>query len=863
MSEYNHPDIYIEEVESNDRPIDGAGTSITGFCGIARRGPVGKPIKIAGIRDFKRWFGEAISGEALFYSVRGFFENGGTEAHILRLGHYTDPTDKSTLAAQTSSKITKGIGGKTPAQFIGDVAVSTVDLREALDAGQSSLTIEVNDGGDDAVDLDLTKVSQTGAAGAFTGATFLGGETVSIQIDSGAVQVVTFAAGDDTLVNALIALNTQLDGAKAVDSGGQIKIESDTRGTRSAVAITAVSDVSVTNELGLSVNASPANAQWALTASAVTFAELKARIEGIVMTAVAGDLMSVGVDGNNFMVLTVTDFPGGDASDTEIDLKVGGALLLAALGIDGLGSQGGEAVAAGISQAQIDSFTFFAGFRGEKSPGMDGDKLKIEIVDVPKRPSLGAGNDLILDVIVADTVLRVSSLAGFRAQGVIKLVEGPTTEFAIIQKADSRMDAGALVHELTLSGGLANAFTAALCTVESVEHTLNVYYDDLLVEVKPQMSVNPLSDNYIGSVINNPKVGSERLFVEDLGVAFPNNVLVALAKTSLSGGTSETAGFVDADVQGDKDAATGLFALDSVQSLNLLAVGPSFGGVSTVSASPAVHGAMLAYAGGRMDCFAVLDAPELAAPAAAPLIPSAALTYRRDTLGSDSRWGAMYYPFLFVQDPAGIGRNPETSVPPSGHVCGVYARTDAAPPPDGGVSAAPAGEGYGKLRGVKRLAYETGDSEQGTLNINGVNVIRRFSRGGPAAPGIVVWGARTLSISTDWRYIQVRRTMTFIEQSIKQGTRWAIFGKNGPNLWDRLNERITDFLRGMWENDQLAGTNVNEAFFVKIDGETTTQDDIDEGRLIGLIGVALHRPAEFIIFRFSQSAAGGLVVEQA
>lgn len=203
----------------------------------------------------------------------------------------------------------------------------------------------------------------------------------------------------------------------------------------------------------------------------------------------------------------------------------------------------------------------------------------------------------------------------------------------------------------------------------------------------------------------------------------------------------------------------------------------------------------------------------------------------------DKGLGAFYYPWVKVLDPA---TNVETLVPPGGHVAGVYARTDA----DRGVHKAPANE---TLQGVQGLEHDIRREDQDGLNPQNINCIRSF-RG----RGIRVWGARTTSPKTTWRYVNVRRLFLYLEESIDEGTQWAVFEPNDENLWARVRQSVSNFLTGEWRNGALAGTTAEEAFYVKCDRTTMTQTDIDLGRLIVEVGVSPVKPAEFVIFRISQ-----------
>jgi phage tail sheath protein FI len=184
---------------------------------------------------------------------------------------------------------------------------------------------------------------------------------------------------------------------------------------------------------------------------------------------------------------------------------------------------------------------------------------------------------------------------------------------------------------------------------------------------------------------------------------------------------------------------------------------------------------------------------------------------------------------------------------------GIYARTDI----ERGVHKAPANE---VIRGIRDLEFKLTKEEQGILNPININVLRNFRDN---YRGLRVWGARTLSSDPDWKYVNVRRLFNFIEHSIDRGTQWAVFEPNDEPTWARLRRTVTAFLRTVWRNGALQGRTPEEAFFVKcgLYEDTMTQDDIDNGRLIMLIGLAPVKPAEFVIFRIGQWAAGSEIEE--
>jgi phage tail sheath protein FI len=208
-----------------------------------------------------------------------------------------------------------------------------------------------------------------------------------------------------------------------------------------------------------------------------------------------------------------------------------------------------------------------------------------------------------------------------------------------------------------------------------------------------------------------------------------------------------------------------------------------------------------------------------------------------------SDYGSFYFPWIVVRDPL---TGEITSTPPSGHMAGVWARTDTLR----GVHKAPANE---PVRGAVDLTYRVTKVEQDVLNPQGVNCIRHFP-----AEGIRVWGARTLAAgASEWRYLNVRRLFNMLKESIADGTRWIVFEPNDNLLWKSIRRDINAFLTRVWRDGALMGRTPQEAFFVKCDEETNPPDVRDAGQVVTVIGVAPVKPAEFVIFKISQSAGAG------
>jgi len=281
-----------------------------------------------------------------------------------------------------------------------------------------------------------------------------------------------------------------------------------------------------------------------------------------------------------------------------------------------------------------------------------------------------------------------------------------------------------------------------------------------------------------------------------------------------------------------KNTATGLQALEVIEDISIVAApGSTLGMEQTYRADAlTIANALVSHAERMRDRFAVLDSGDEQSVAQVRAI--------RTQLTSS--YAALYYPWVRGFDP---GMQREILLPPSGFVTGIYVRTDMAR----GVSTAPANE---VIIGAIDLAPRLTQHEQELLNPEGINCLRVFE-----GRGIRLWGARTVSSDPEWAYVNVRRYLIYLEQSIDHGTQWVVFEPQSDNLWTTVRRMVEDFLLKEWRNGGLLGTKPDEAYFVKCDRSTMTQNDLDNGRLVCLIGVALLRPAEFVMFRIGQWTA--------
>jgi uncharacterized protein len=254
----------------------------------------------------------------------------------------------------------------------------------------------------------------------------------------------------------------------------------------------------------------------------------------------------------------------------------------------------------------------------------------------------------------------------------------------------------------------------------------------------------------------------------------------------------------------------------------------------------AIQLAMIAHCEQMGDRLAIIDPPP-------GLNAQQIKEWRVDAAGYDSKYAALYWPWVKVFDPA-TGEN--IFVPPGGHMAGIWGRSDATR----GVHKAPANE---VVRGAIEVELNISRPEHDLLNPEGINVIRSFP-----GRGIRVWGARTLSSDPAWRYINVRRLFNYVEGSILEGTHWVVFEPNDMDLWGRIRRTINAFLYRVWLDGALFGATPEQAFYVKCDEETNPQEVIEAGQVVCEIGIAPVKPAEFVVFRLAQLPSGTSAINE-
>jgi Bacteriophage tail sheath protein len=342
--------------------------------------------------------------------------------------------------------------------------------------------------------------------------------------------------------------------------------------------------------------------------------------------------------------------------------------------------------------------------------------------------------------------------------------------------------------------------------------------------------------NYIATKVN---AASQLIRIEETGASLPDAQRAPKvgSYTLVAPPAPAPREAAPGDFEGDVAKREGMGGLAAVDEVTMVCM-PDLMTLATNGDGAMVRdlqGKMIAHAEAMGDRMAILDAPP-------GLSPQDVFDWRMNTAGYDSKFATLYWPWLEVMDP--LTSRPML-VPPSGHVAGVWARTDGTR----GVHKAPANE---VILGVNGLAFQITQEEQGNLNSKGINCIRSFP-----GRGIRIWGARTLSSDPEWRYLNVRRLFNYISESIVEGTQWAVFEPNDARLWGSLRISSANFLTRVWRDGALFGGTPEQAFYVKCDSETNPPDVIEAGQVVIEIGVAPVKPAEFVIFRISQFSAGG------
>ncbi|HEX3864909.1 MAG TPA: phage tail sheath subtilisin-like domain-containing protein [Stellaceae bacterium] len=920
MPEYLSPGVYIEELPSGLKAIEGVSTSTAAFVGPASRGtvpgyvwpgsgtpnlpftPAGgfvmvadpSPVLVTSFSEFQRNFGALLPiappGDPtdygyLGYSVRAFFDNGGKRAYIARIVGDAAAAGTVTVAQGVVYRLlrsaaindttvyltsTRGLnvgdqitftrhsdGGPalgTPAQpgaVVGAAVIAPFALED-----QDQLTITPTPGAPLTVTIVAKPVVLTIAAPAGPPSpnfNLLDNDELQLRVGAATepVQTVIFKAADPltpiTSGNATPAevqacISRFVSGVRCYLNGNDVIIESDVRGTAAGLSVVG-GDAAV--KLGLTVGAgTQAGGSNLPDAGHASIADLQALI-------VSADI-TVGNDGAGH--LRITSQPGV-GNTVKLDEVTPG--LLARLGFGSVATITSPPGTAGTSSAltitaydpNANSISFAAGLSSAldgtdiygivvagpqppvpntgpkfyaRSPGAWSAGVTVQITNSDRQPVAVTGA-----AAVGATTVPVQNLGSFYIGGSIEIDHGgagrSVHQIAAINQATRQLTINPALAAPALVAGAATARTL------EIDITVNDTSGAAPTETYKGMAWAQgggadVRRHYAWSV----NAGSRLVWVQPPSAA-NEDFHLAHQPTTPDGFPVFPTGGVDGyptsddDWVGDDNGPGQRSGIESLQDLTDARIIAAPG-----KATATVQLALIAQCENLRYRFAILDGERDPAGGSLTSILSHRNLY-------DTSFAAYYQPWFSV-----VLDNQKRLLPPSGFLAGIYARVDN----NRGVWKAPANEPVLNISGLK-TEFTTG--EQDLLNPDGVNLIRRFDVG-----GIRVWGARTLSSDPDVKYINVRRTLIFLEASIDQGTQWVVFEPNTPDTWTRLSDSVSAFLLTQWRAGALFGRKPEQAFFVRCDETTMTADDILNGRLICQIGVAIVRPAEFVIFQIQQ-----------
>lgn len=763
-----HPGVYVEEISSGVRPIEGVSTSTAAFVGVAARGVPSRAQLVTSYDDFARSFGGFLPGEDGFLplAVDAFFSGGGRRAYVVRVL----PADAN-VAVQETAQPTRftPAGGGTPAPALRFSA-------RGAGAWASFLRIHLADASnfpDEAFRVEVQWIEN--------------GRTRTLEVFDDLRMDPDREEYFASIINErsdYIRVTDELQRALDADDGTITPIPAQVPRLQARDLATAADRYIVHEGATLAFTWTAGGAQ--ARTQRITF-------EGGGLPFADGTASLTRAELFNFLTAAFGAFPGG-------------AILRAT---QGAGSDGPfvEPSVATRGRLAIDA-------PAGAAHDLTGETLHVTV---------GAGPAI--DIVVADEVADDSAVSPAELAELLARRLGPDN---LVDLVDDEV----IVRTRAVADGAAPSVTQTPDT-NSLAVTATAGAAGLEVESLDglALTVSEEPNRHFPRTVRDLGFPSRSLGYEQDAPANP--IARPRATTDairLVGGTDGTGR------PGVTDYQRALSAFDRVD-VNLVAL-PGRNSAAFINAG-------LTYCDNRGDCFFLADGPgHIDADLAVE--PQDARSFI-DALPNRSKNGAMFYPWVRVPDPVGAGRNPTRFVPPSGHIAGIFARTDITR----GVWKAPAGI-EAVVAGALGLQYDVIDAEQDTLNPAGLNAIRQFP-----GTGIVSWGSRTLSSDPEWRYVPVRRTALFLKTSLQRGLQWAVFEPNDAELWDRIRINITSFMLGLFRQGAFQGSTPDEAFTVTCDRSTNPQELIDAGIVTARVAFAPLKPAEFVVIEIVQKTLIG------
>lgn len=890
MPEYLSPGVYVEEFEIGAQPIAGVSTSTAGMVGVTEMGQVdGLPQLVTSFGEFERKYGGFLDKEYskaryLPYAVQGFFQNGGQRLYIKRVVGENAKTSKldikdgivTWLAADVSdtdrTKATvvcmRGISYGTQLTFQ-QTDGGTVKSDQATVASYNGNTVTLNKALSFSYKKFVTQVTVKTPAINSIAVTAKNpgawGDKISIIVEPvgravSALKKKNVTTTMDTLTNATLqfsangpgvgATNVVLKDVSNIQPNDAVRFDNNVNSeTRTITAVDATAKkISWTDGLTNNYASGSITLCTALRAVSLSFAgngpqpgASQIQLNDVTLVK-ANDTVTL-IDGNGnseqAVILSVTTGTKTITLKNPISGDYSGAgssiipsSYIYTCNVNSLNgfSVNDRIVLRGANCSNFATIKSISGkvvgFTIDDLEGLNGNYLVGEIIEM--RTAIRAN----------DVQTRVSSINNLYIGAIVEFDNGTNKEYFVITDIDKLQS----TISWDPSKPAANAYLDG-ATILVWEFKLTASFQPAvgvpLQEVFPNLTMDVNTSGYFKDIINKQ---STIITVDDYTptTAAPANFPCTADYSGcyLAGGDEGAMPPSPATYKGTDDGPgkrTGILSFLDIDDISLIAV-PGISWDDDDASNPEkwhdLQGALIEHCEIQTKTrFAVIDPPQ-----------GTSFENIQKLRGFfDTSYSAMYYPWLQIIDPL---TDSVLFIPPSGHLMGIFARSDV----NRGVHKAPANE---LVQGIVGLEVQINKGEQDIINPKGINAIRVFS-----GAGTKVWGARTMSSNTQWQYVNVRRLFIYLEASIDKGTQWVVFEPNDVPLWARVRQTIDQFLTDVWRSGALAGNTAEEAFFVKCDRSTMSQGDIDNGRLICVIGVAPVKPAEFVVFRIAQWTAG-------
>jgi phage tail sheath protein FI len=844
---YQSPGVYIEEVPSGPQPIAAASTSVVAVLGDLRKGPPLEPTRVTGWSDFVRSFGLAHAGGYAAEAVYGFFENGGPAAWVVRVdpsiaaawdvndstpalsfvATATSPGSWANGVALTVAPDTKGgAGTMARAEVSGTVAVpaGTIDVPVTSSGGLTAgdAVVLLNSAGTSA-NATVNTVSETVVNVTAAGAIALAAGDV-IAARTGVLTTIPLAAGSGIKPGDLLVAQ-RADGSRVTALVATVARS----GPRLVITLTAALGAALP---GAGLARRFARFRGAIPGGAPTFSL------GQVTWQVHPSLVPVNADNQmanaraTVSTGAVASFsgssfamPGGQnapAGTVDVDAQVRVAVYTEAINL----------VATNVADV-LSRFSFLpVGTAIRLTNGAQ----TTTVTRTGAATGTTTGNALPQTFTTATFVLPTNASNGVVVQCAVPPAVGEFVDFGADRLRITSVDnpSGTIyVLDFTVNTDISAANIVAdpgrfpLVAYTStaffpLRFSLTVSENGAAIEAFAGLALDPAHPQYYArdGVVNGT---STYITVAPRAGGAP-----AISETSTPAFAVSTQAGVD-NPPTSADYKAGLLALEA-ETEPAMVICPDTVAFTDPLLQADLVGAVVTHCE-QYRRFAIIDAPDITSD-------TDLLDWRNTTLSST--YAALYAPHLMV-----VNLDPDSSdrfrtVPPSGFVAGVFARTDR----ERGVHKAPGNE---RVAGIVGLSQTYTQRRQDLLNPGSVNLIRAF-----AGRGTRIWGARNATDDTTWRYVNVRRLFNFVENSIETGTQWVVFEPNTAPTWIRIKVSVENFLDQLWRAGALAGTSPEQAYRVRVGfPETMTETDIDLGLVITEVAIAPAKPAEFVIFRFS------------